>query len=518
MGHPQMDQVSARRHGCGSRYGQQFGTKESSMPGNNSDPFIEAVLSALKSSNVRLAVRVNEKSHEIRSAGFHTPDGAFVGALEENINDKTLVAQIQTYAATSASDTKVDEKRRGFLKNFGLAALGGGAVFSGWGMYVIDEFRKDEPYEFDDAFIRQVISLRSNRPALYDLHRELQKAGKFSEAELIYLVTRHGTDFHESEVAIATMAHILSSSRQSDLSDAFIRLNFCTHFRYIGLPLQCFYYGDELKSINYEENPHFQTGLINQRHMNLFHTLYGKPNFNHELRQDTQALASSYSALVGASSFDPSPQHIGHSINISLETLALCGMAHSNRIISCDTEEEAKGEFFKLMPFFLKISERSKSAPNEYLKLGTYGESIWPIGRMIPFALINGWVEFAGLLLRFFYDGLPTLSDAAKKVHDRLHVVERAELNSPIWIQVALLTAVWEEQHQKTGAQWLDSLLPLNQRHRVYGHSLLARALVSLEVTLGRDPWDVPSNFTFANAESKVLLHAVDVLRKQSSG
>ncbi len=484
------------------------------MTKKSEDPIYELVLREMRNVDADLSMRIEERSKQVVDRGYHVADGAFLGAFERDVIERSTVTQIQTFSAICAQDTEVDQPRRTFLRNLAVGALGTGTAFSGWGVYVINEVREANRSEYRDEVIRKIIDLGSDRPAAYDLRSSLIGSGHVGEAELIQLVTRHGESFRETETATATLRYLLDTKSMSDLCDTFVRANYCTNFRYIGLPITNFEEGRELVGRSFPEIPKLQTTLINHRHMNSFHLFYGRPDFQALLRADNAKLAHDYEELVGAPILDISPEHVGHALEFGLETLALAGIAQSNNVIACTSEEEAVSEIDRLMPMLNNIADRAVDIEDQYMSQLIYGEALWPIGRILPFALSRGWDNLGDRLLDVFFRGFAHYSRPVhgSALHARKMSLEADRLSGPIWIQMAILKAVREQERNGDGARWLDRLLPQSKRHRVFGHAMLARALLSLEIYLGRDPWTVPTRFTLAESESSVLLDAVDRL------
>ena len=387
-------------------------------------------------------------------------------------------------------------------------------AFSGWALFVLKEFQEAKELDFDDAFIRQAIRLRFNFPAIDAWRLSLLHQGMSKEAELIYLLTRHGQSFQQTEVATTTLRHLLDTSNLSDLCDTFIRAEFCNQFRYIGLPAKSQEYGQELIGREFGDNPHLQTMILNQRHMNQYNIYYGSEDFYKLLATDTAKLAEGYETLVGIPVFDASNEHIGRSLEFGIETMALANLAYANSVIGCESEADALHKLESLLSILSNIAERGQNCRDEYMALQIYSEALWPLGRVVPFAMIRRWDTLSDRLMEVFFDGFPQASDSTRAIHNRFHIVEQTKQRSPVWIQVVILKSVREEEKAGNGADWLEKLIPEPSRHRVYGHAVLARALNSLEVLLGRDPLSIPARYALAQSESAVLLDAVYRLKE----
>ena len=478
------------------------------------DPIVREIISALGEENQEIARRVQEISLSVIDGRFQKPDGALVDSFQDETPNPDIAAQLQTYSATCTSEQKIDSRRRDFLKKLAAGtAAGGAAAFSGWGLYALDYFRQPMRYKFDDEFIRTLIRFGSDRPALYKLRHTLLTSGKIRESELIYLVTRHGDNFGEIEPAIATLNEILRSNNLSELADTYIRWNYATHFRYIGLSQTSFDKGLPLRGRRFFQYPELQARIINQSHMNFFHTLYGKPNFAQNLRDDNEKLASAYRDFIGNPIKDVAPGHLRFVLNKGLEVAALCGIAHTNAVIASRSEQEAREAFAELFIFCRNLADICGTQESDYLVMQTYAESLWPIARVAPFALLNRWGNRADHLVDLFFEGWPNASPRLRDIHARLMTHERERLGSPLWIQMAILKSAREQEKHSAGDKWLQELIPSDRKHLVYGHVVLTRALNALEVKLGKDPWEVPHRLALARSESVVLLDVIGRLR-----
>lgn len=457
--------------------------------------------------------QVAEAIEHIQSKGHLTSLGALTDTIAPEGSDREVRRQAQVVATTMPPSGAVDIGRRKAIRSvlgWGATAVAGGTLAGVLSSVVTHELQKPETYA--ESFVREILRLHSDRPALWRWREALLRSGRTDEAELISALAVHGEGFWDAFTAISRLRELIDAANLTDFSSAYLELNFATHHRYLGLTRQAFDLHESF--IGFSTNdPRLNVLLLNHKHMNRHLVLGGLaqitaalPPMNDELARAMQAKLGVDAGAMTASSFE-------HARNISVECVALKGVFLLNECIAAETEAEAL-EALDLIDQFRgrvvsALIEPEVSNDRQWMAVRLYGEAVWNYGRIAPIAFLRGW----GSLLERCFDAFYSL-DAAQNsseasIMEEYHRIEGSELRSPIWIQMALIRAMHDQITSESGAQSLQRLLPQERQAKIAGHSELQRALDAMKVAFGESATAISPVNSLAAIESPMLLDCV---------
>lgn len=457
--------------------------------------------------------QVSDAINYIQSKGHLTSFGALTDVITPKGSDREARRRAQVVAATMPPSGAVDLRRREAIRSileWGGNVVAGGTLAGVLASVVTHELQKPDTYA--ESFVREILRLHSDRPALWQWREELLRSGRTDEAELISTLAVHGEGFWDAFTAISRLRDLIDAAKLTKFSKTYLELNYATHHRYLGLTRQAFELHEAF--IGYStDDPHLNVLLLNHQHMNR-HLILGDfaqlattlPPMNADLARDMKAKLNVDAYSMSVSSFE-------HARSISVECVALKGLFLMNQCIASGTEAEAL-EALDLIDQFRRrvvaaLVEPEISNDRQWMAVRLYGEAVWNYGRIAPIAFLRGWNSVLEQCFAAFYDPDTAQNSFEVSIIENYHQIEGTELRSPIWIQMAFIRAMHYEITSKTGALSLQHLLPQDRQYKITRHSQLRRALDAMKVAFGESATAVSPVNSLAAIENPMLLECV---------
>jgi len=480
---------------------------------------LKDIFAELNQADPASAKLVTDAIEYVRSKRHLTEFGALTDVLTPEGTDREARREAQVLAATLPPSGTVDVGRRQAIQSllgWGATAVAGGALAGVIGNIATHELQRPETYA--ESFVKEVLRLHSDRPALWEWREDLLRSGRTDEAELISVVAVHGEGFWDAFTAISRLREIIDAAKISDFSKAYLELNYAGHHRYLGLTRQAFDLHDSF--VHYNTNDHqLNVLLLNQQHMNRHLVLGDLAHLKDTLPTKNNDLAR---AMREKLDIDPASMAVGsfeQAKSISVECIALKGLYLLHNCIASGREGEAL-EALGLIDQYRRRLVSTLIAPEisegrHWMAIRLYGEAVWNYGRVAPIALLQGWDRVLERCLDAFYSPDAAASSLERSVIRDFHRIEGAELRSPIWIQMALVQTIRHQLISGTGPQSLQRLLPREKQYKIRHHSGLQRSLDALNAAFGGSVTDVSEINSLAAIENQLMLECVrEMLRR----
>lgn len=478
------------------------------------------IFSELQDADDSSAKLVAEAIEYVQGKGYLTEFGAFTDVLAPEGRDEEARRKAQVLAATLPESGVIDSGRRQVIRSilgWGATLVSGaaGGVIAGM---ATNELYKSETYE--ESFIREILRLHSNRPALWEWRDKLRNNGRTNEAELISAVAVHGEGFGDAHDAINRLRELIDAADIGEFARAYLEFNYATHHRYLGLTHQAFKLQGTF--IGFSTNDaRLNVLLLNHRHMNRHLILDDFTALVSELIIDNNKLSNGMIEKIGIDPASMETVNFQEARDISVECVALKGLYLMNNCIASRTESEALNALDLIDQYRRKLVATlinpEIASGREWMAIRLYGEAVWNYTRVAPVALVRGWDRVLDRCLDAFYNLDSTVTSVERTVMASYHRTEASELRSPLWIQMAIIRAIRDQILSGTGAQSLSNLIPYGQQFKIRHHSGLQRSLDAMTVALGGNATAINELNTFVSVENRLMLECVrEMLRRTS--
>ena len=469
---------------------------------------IRSVLDELDKVDPDVSLQVSAEVQEIQSKNYLTGEGALSDVVAPlSTASQEVRREAQTFSATQDENAPISPGRRRF---FNLVATIGTSYVSGLAVKATLDFFSSED-KYDESFIMEILRLDSDKLDLLDLRNKLLNSGRSNEARLLTLISPSGESFSDTYETISELERITKQSRLSEFSKIYLSRALSHHYSYLGLHLSA-------KNIfssyfDYEsQNSRLNVHVLSAKYMNRYKELYTQSSFSAELIDDNMQLAASYRKHFATDISDLDIGAFHQSRFISTKCAALKGLYLQNLCMSAATEIEALSVLKLIDLYRLNMFQTIPADLSEYRIVRSYGECIWWYGRVAIIAFLNTWDNVVEKCLISFYDSAATATSAEAELFDAFHQSHKRSLRSPVWLQMALLHAMWSEVQHGNGQTILNQFIPPEKSYQFKHNVEITRSYNALSVALGRTPVDIPLSQALAGDETKTLRECIRIM------
>jgi hypothetical protein len=266
-------------------------------------------------------------------------------------------------------------------------------------------------------------------------------------------------------------------------------------------------------------DPRLKVLLLNHKHMGRYQIVDALSDLPAALRKENQDLSIGMGQFLTYDAGSMERASFNEAREISVECIALKGVYLMNECMAATSEVIAMEALDSLDQFRRGIVDAlllpEVDEGRDWMAVRLYGEAVWNYSRVAPVALLKGWDRVLARCVESFYDLERTNSEAEKNIMAMYHSIERRELRSPLWIQMALIKSILDQFSHGTGDRTLSRMIPEGSRYRFRHHSILLRAFNSLCVAFGTKPLDIDPNDALVSVESKLLSDCVREMHRR---
>lgn len=470
---------------------------------------IRPVLEEFDKIDPEISERISAEVQEIQNKDFLTCEGALTDVVTPSATACPEVRrEAQIFSATQDENAPISMSRRRF---FALIAIYFGGVAQAYlgGLATDatkDALSSDETY--DEGFIREILRLDSNKLDLLDLRDHLLSSGQSKVARLVTLLSPSGESFEDTYEYISELEHIIKGARLSKFSEVYLNRALSHHYSYLGLHLSA--KNKFSKYSTYETNDkRLNVQIINAQHMNRYKELYSQGNFAEALSEDNLQLADSYLKHFDTDITSLEIGALRQARSVTSECAALKGLYLANLCMAATSEKEALSALTEIDEFRKYMFLTLDTSKQEYLVIRSYGEVLWWYGRVVTIAFLKSWDKVVERCLVSFYDSAATVNQAEAGIFNTFHLSHKSTLRSPVWLQMALIRAMWSEVRFGSGQSTLANLIAEEHRYQFKHNSEISRSYNALTIAFGQSPSKIPVSQTLATIETPILVDCI---------
>ena len=420
-------------------------------------PTVKPLLDAVGEDAPHVKEQMVEEIAKIYEGGHQSGAGALTDVVAPQGADPDHRRKAQEAAAVQHD--LPDPRRRKIL--WGLGLLGS------YGLGVTQTLHTNHltrPEDVRESFLKVVLRDYSDKPRLMEWKAKLEAHGDTDKSNLLGHLISVGENIKQTADSLEDLGNLLESGKLSEFSRVFLRRAYSHHYRYLGFTQIARQQYRKIEGIQ-TSNRLMNTLLLNSKHMTTYSELIDDQGYSKALIADNRRLAQSFKECFGLEISILSTEAFRETRDVSLECVALKGLFFSNEVMAATTEPEAVEALQQLDEFSEQMFATIDFNQGDSSVIRQYGEVVWWYGRVAAVAFLNSWDNVVKNCLSSFYNP-STNNNTRLELSQHFHQMEKKELRSPVWISMALVSAMWQEVHFGGGDKKLDEHISSAKYHK----------------------------------------------------